>query len=158
MKKLLLVVTAFLVLLSTSQAEDKGEYRIVKFGATWCGPCHVMDKVWADKDVVKATKNYKGKDGKHTWYVDHDKHRNLILHYKVDALPTVIIINSKGKSVRRAKGIMNKQQLLNFLNNEIVETSSGNQQEEVLVYEGLTILRWVVIALAKLSLFILGGN
>jgi thiol-disulfide isomerase/thioredoxin len=72
---------------------------LVDFEAVWCGPCHTMDQlVYTAQSVVDAAR------GMLAVKVDGDDHRDLKLRYHVDGFPTMILLDSRGREIRRAVG------------------------------------------------------
>lgn len=98
--------------LPTVLAEAKRDNKrvLVDFEAVWCGPCHTMDTlVFTAKSVVTAAM------GTIAVKVDGDDHRDLKLRYKVDGYPTVILLDSQGKEIRRAVGYQSVVQMVAML-------------------------------------------
>jgi thioredoxin 1 len=69
------------------QAEvDKGGVKVIKFGASWCAPCKVVDKelellaTEIDADILK---------------VDVDLDAEIAGEFQVMSIPTIIIIKDK---------------------------------------------------------------
>jgi thioredoxin 1 len=84
---------------------------LVDFFATWCGPCKAMEPVI--KDVAKSV------EGKvRVVKVDIDKQRQIASQYNVSAVPTVMIFKN-GNVVWRHPGMIDKNSLLNMLNQSV---------------------------------------
>ncbi|MGH7582787.1 MAG: thioredoxin family protein, partial [Gemmatimonadales bacterium] len=95
------VPLAFDTSLAGALARARRDHRrvLIAFDAVWCGPCHVMDQlVYTAADVVAAAGNVIAVK------VDGDEHRDLKQRYKVDGFPTVILLDSDGKELRRGVG------------------------------------------------------
>tara|TARA_B100000809_G_scaffold264049_1_gene318839 strand:- start:638 stop:928 length:291 start_codon:yes stop_codon:yes gene_type:complete len=82
------------------------EKTLVKFGASWCGPCKMADKVLAK--VVED-----GYDC--VMSIDVEDNPKLGVKYMVRTLPTYIIFYD-GEEVERFTGRKTKQELINKLN------------------------------------------
>jgi thiol-disulfide isomerase/thioredoxin len=72
---------------------------LIDFEAVWCGPCHIMDQlVFTAAAVVTAATDVIAVK------VDGDDHRDLKKRYNVDGYPTLILLDSTGKEIRRGAG------------------------------------------------------
>ncbi len=88
-------------------AKEKGRPVLLKFHATWCGPCKMMDKeVFAHNDVGEALANWV------TVSVDGDKQREAVSQYKIEAYPTIVVLDSDGKEVFRNEGTMSAEEFI----------------------------------------------
>ena len=77
---------------------------LVDFFATWCGPCKAMAPTI---DAIASELNGEVRVLK----VDVDKNQAVAAHYRVQAVPTLIIFK-KGEAVWRNSGAMDKVSLL----------------------------------------------
>ena len=79
---------------------------ILKFSATWCGPCRVLSSIL--KDVEGITN------------VDIDQQKDLAIEHNVRSVPTMIFLKD-GEQVERTTGVitLNKyNEIINNLNNQ----------------------------------------
>ncbi len=91
-------------------AKSKGSRILIDFEATWCGPCKTMDElVYTSADVVAAA------EGIVCVKVDGDIRKDLTEKYSVGAYPTMILLESDGKEVRRAVGYRSVKEMAGFL-------------------------------------------
>jgi len=80
--------------------------KILKFSATWCGPCRVLSSIL--KDVEGITN------------VDIDQQKDLAIEHNVRSVPTIIFLKD-GEQVERTTGVitLNKyNEIINNLNNQ----------------------------------------
>ena len=82
--------------------------RLLYFGATWCGPCGKMKKLFKDKDVKKELDKYD------FIMYDYDRDRKVAERYGIRFLPTMIFKRG-GKVIHRRVGGLNKGELLKIL-------------------------------------------
>ena len=81
------------------------EYKILKFGAEWCGPCKILNKnleSFKDCDVIKYDVDE----------VDED----LLEKFKIRNIPVTILVNDNEEEIQRWVGVFNV--------NEITEKSN----------------------------------
>ena len=82
--------------------------KLLYFGATWCGPCVKMKKLFKDKDVKKELDKYD------FIMYDYDRDREVAEKYGIKFLPTMIF-KKDGKIIHRIVGGLNKGELLKIL-------------------------------------------
>jgi thiol:disulfide interchange protein DsbD len=83
---------------------------LIDFEAVWCGPCHVMDQlVFTAAAVVDAAADVVAVK------VDGDEHRDLKKKYNVDGFPTLILLDSDGKEIRRGVGYQSVVDMVTLL-------------------------------------------
>ena len=93
------------------EAAKTGKLILVDFYTTWCGPCKQMDKevfqspeakaIFKDVIVVKQDCEKEGTKSSQK--------------YKVSAYPTLVVINSTGKTVLMTVGGLDKSTMKEFL-------------------------------------------
>lgn len=108
---------AVLVMISMISVEDfqtSNLYVVYFYGGDWCPPCKAMKPVWDNKNVREELKNYKGR---REWGISIDDRSNdeYIKRYKITCVPTVIIVTSEGKILKRHEGFMSSNDLVGFL-------------------------------------------
>lgn len=131
----------------------KSDYSIIVFYADWCGPCQRMHRnVWPNKRIKALVSQYNG--GK-TWRQNSDnpKDKPVFKKYGVYSLPTIIIVDSKGKAVKRATGYMSVSELEAFLSDGKI---AADGSETVVSYGAVQIIKWMIINIARLLFILLG--
>ena len=85
-----------------------GEYALVDFFATWCGPCKMMgpvlESVSSNRDNIKIIK------------VDVDKFESLARTYGVMSIPTLILFKN-GQVIDKKVGFLAEPLLNEWINN-----------------------------------------
>jgi len=79
--------------------------KVLKFEASWCGPCKSLSKI------------LEGAAGKYTTeieVVDIDQNPDLAKQYGVRGVPTMVKVDGD-KEIARKVGMMNEAQLIEFL-------------------------------------------
>lgn len=79
---------------------------LIDFYADWCEPCKmlspIIDEVSNEKDNVKFVR------------IDVDTNDNLATKYQIMYMPTLVIIKN-GEEIDRSIGLINKDELLKFV-------------------------------------------
>ncbi len=99
---------ALIALLLVSADDGIRTRRVLMFHAHWCGPC---------RESIKETEQWMRPSGWtfgttadcHVQYVDADDHADMLTRFKVETLPTYILINNDIE-VRRTVGYDLSQQ------------------------------------------------
>lgn len=78
--------------------------KLVKYGAPWCGPCKALDHLFetANLDIEIEL-------------VDIDHNVQLAQDNNIRSIPTVVLIDDKGKEVNRFTGLINFDELKEFV-------------------------------------------
>jgi thioredoxin 1 len=80
--------------------------KVIKFEATWCGPCKMLSKVISEsQDKIKIPFDT----------VDIDRSTELAMEYGVRGVPTMILVDENNTEIRRKIGVVNQSELLEFL-------------------------------------------
>ena len=82
--------------------------KILKFQATWCGPCKAMTMVVAgagDKLKVPVQE------------IDIEQDEAVAIRYGIRGVPTMVLLDAAGNELKRKVGTMNEQELLEWQSN-----------------------------------------
>ena len=88
---------------------------IKDFYADWCIPCKELDALtFSDERVIEKSTEFK------TFKVDmtktmSDETTEIREKFKIIGMPTVLIINSNGKEVKRLTGFINADEFLEMI-------------------------------------------
>jgi thioredoxin 1 len=81
--------------------------KLLKFYAEWCGPCKVQSKIIkdaGDKITVKIED------------VDIDSNVSMTVDFNIRSVPTMVLVDSEEKEIKRHTGVLKEAQLLEWLN------------------------------------------
>jgi len=106
--------------------------------------------VWPKDRIKVQLKKYNG--GK-AWFQDSQRDKSIFRKYGVYSVPTIIIVDSKGKAVKRATGYMSVSQLEAFLSDVKI---AADGTETVVSYGAVKIIKWMIINIARLLFILLG--
>lgn len=81
---------------------------VVKFGAPWCGPCHVMS------DVLNTISNDAALSGAQFGDVNVDDLEDLSIEYNIRNIP-VLLFFKDGEVVNRTVGIIQQSELIKMI-------------------------------------------
>ena len=97
---------------TTAKTSETGKPQVVKFTSAMCLDCQTMNKVF--KEIFPK---YQGKITLTEIQVQDNNSFNQeqIKKYNVTLVPTIILLNSQGKQVKRLEGEVPKEQMDNYL-------------------------------------------
>lgn len=104
-------------------AQRTGQEILLYFTARWCGPCNRMDMYVYPDSTVANTLKYKYLSLKVD--IDSEYGKKLASRYQVAAYPTFIVLNGQGKTLKRRASGMLKQELLDFLDGQVMDLEDG---------------------------------
>lgn len=81
--------------------------KVLKFQATWCQPCKMLSKVIESaKDKITLPIEE----------IDIDENTEMARQYSVRGVPTIVVVDDTGATIRTKVGFMNEKELLGFIN------------------------------------------
>lgn len=89
---------------------------LIKFGATWCGPCKAMEPVL--KEIAEERPDVCVLD------LDVEENEELVSLFRIRNVPALFLIKD-GVTVDKFVGGASKEQILSFINGQ-----QGKQEEE----------------------------
>ncbi len=88
---------------------------IIDFYADWCIPCKELDaSTFSDPKVIEVSKKFNAYKADMTKSLS-DQVENLRNRYNIIGVPTVLIINSSGKEVKRITGFVDSNEFLKII-------------------------------------------
>lgn len=79
--------------------------RIEKFGASWCGPCKVLDRTLEQISGIEIVKH------------DVDKEEELANSKGIRSVPVLIYYNDRDEEVKRTIGAVSLGTIMQIVNN-----------------------------------------
>ena len=86
------------------EEEIKSGKVLVDFYADWCGPCKALGEILETLEDISILK------------INVDEHQDLAIQFGVMSIPTIILFEH-GEQKKNNIGLMNKEELENWLKN-----------------------------------------
>ncbi len=91
-------------------ARQEDKILVLDFFASWCGPCKILDRdVLGSSRVQRALRNFV------FLKIDTDRYPKAANHFKVRALPTLIMIDPEGSVRSKQMGLITADELVERL-------------------------------------------
>lgn len=78
--------------------------KLIKFSASWCGPCRQLAKELSDFDSVPITA------------IDVDENEELATQYNIRSIPALIYLNDTDEELYRSIGFISKSEIIDKIN------------------------------------------
>ena len=79
--------------------------KILKFQASWCGPCKMLSKTFSQIQTEIEIEE-----------VDVDANPEMTSQWRVRGVPTIVMLEN-GAEVKRFVGVKSKEEIENWINN-----------------------------------------
>jgi thioredoxin 1 len=79
--------------------------KVLKFSATWCGPCKMLARNLEDVNTNIPIEN-----------IDIDENQDTAMHYGVRGVPTMIMLDENHTEVKRMVGMQSLKDLEKWFN------------------------------------------
>lgn len=80
--------------------------KVLKFSASWCGPCKMLTK---SIETIRDQTDAKIEE------IDIDEQPERAKQYQVRGVPTLVLLDNTGNEVKRQSGVMTGPQFLEFI-------------------------------------------
>jgi len=88
-----------------NNVNEKVDCAVLKFTATWCGPCRVVAPI-----LEELEKEYKDNEKKVLFFeIDSTNDRELVNEFEVKAVPTLIFFNKGERVGKLVTGVRKKE-------------------------------------------------
>ena len=78
--------------------------KVLKFSASWCGPCKMLARVLEDVTSPVPIEN-----------VDIDENQDMAIRYSIRGVPTCVLVDDTGKEIKRVSGVLTENQFTQFV-------------------------------------------
>lgn len=93
-----------------AQAERTNRHVLVKFYATWCPPCRILDReVFTRQDVAESLANWVPVS------IDVDKQGAVAARYEISSIPVILALGADGQVLARVHGAVSAEEFIQFV-------------------------------------------
>lgn len=86
--------------------------KVLKFSATWCGPCKIMGPIF---EKVSKLDKFKNIDFKSYDIEDDEEGVELVEKFSVRNIPTIIIVDENDNQMKKIIGAVQENELINLI-------------------------------------------
>lgn len=76
--------------------------RLLKFSASWCGPCKVLEHTLEKLGIEHET-------------IDIEENEKIAADYKIRSVPTLVLLDDNEKEIKRSIGNISVDELKTFM-------------------------------------------
>lgn len=81
--------------------------KVLKFSASWCGPCKSLEQTLEKTDLGLPVESY-----------DIDEQAELVQKYRVRTVPTLVLVDEDGKALKVLTGAHSPAVLQDWVNSK----------------------------------------
>lgn len=97
--------------------------QIIKFSATWCGPCKLFSSTF---NKVKAMDDFKDIEFKEFDIEEDEEGIELVEKYQIRSVPTTLLLDENGEVLIKVSGAIPLNDFINIIR----EKTSGNNNDK----------------------------
>ena len=87
---------------------------MVDFWAKWCGPCkQMLATTYKDKKVFEKSKEFI------PVLINVDENPDIVKKFKIDGIPVLLFLDSKGNIIEQSKGLQNSGVVLKMMSSAL---------------------------------------
>jgi len=93
-----------------SHAGPRNTMRLLKFSASWCGPCKMLSNTLSQLEIPVPIEE-----------VDVDTNTQLAMKYGIRGVPTMVLVTATDEELSRVVGNKSKTEITDWINKYVKE-------------------------------------